>query len=155
MFAYIPMVEVFIIYFFSFSTIIMYHSGDVRLPIYEEGQREYTVEELVALLFNPVCTKVCTVQPIAVYHNYSFLVNLKCVNDVSDLRADDCGVWKHKGVRKTYVVVNDSKTVIFHKREQCPNLDDLPQGYLYLLTRVYHDLQVSPDFKRMIATLTG
>ena len=27
----------------------MYHSGDVRLPIYEEGQREYTVEELVAL----------------------------------------------------------------------------------------------------------
>ena len=69
MFAYIPMVEVFIIYFFSFSTIIMYHSGDVRLPIYEEGQREYTVEELVALLFNPVCTKVCTVQPIAVYHN--------------------------------------------------------------------------------------
>lgn len=138
-----------------FSSTIVYYNDDVRLPIYEEGQREYTVEELVALLFSPVSERVCTVQPTAVYHNYSFLVNLKCVNDVSDLRADDCGAWKHKGVRKTFVVVDDSKTVVFHKREQCPNPEDIHENYLYLLTRVYHDLQVSPDFKRMIVTLTG
>ena len=49
----------------------MHHSGDVRLPIYE-GQREYTVDELVALRINPVSAKVCTVQPTALYHNHSF-----------------------------------------------------------------------------------
>ena len=73
---YIPIyisivVEVFIIYFFFSINIIMHHSGDVRLPIYE-GQREYTVDELVALRINPVSAKVCTVQPTAVYHNHSF-----------------------------------------------------------------------------------
>jgi len=83
------------------------------------------------------------------------MVNLNCVGCVSDLRADDCGVWIHKGVRKTYVVVDDSKTVVFWKHEQCPDDDFVQLNHLYLLTRIYHVLQASPDFKRMIATLTS
>ena len=128
----------------------------MRLPIYTKGQsKDYTVEELIELLFNPPNERVCTAQPTAVYHNYSFVVNLNCVRDVSDLRADDCGVWIHKGVRKTYVVVDDSKAVVFCKREHRPDDDDVQPNHPYLLTRVYHDLQASTDFKRMIATLKG
>jgi len=137
-----------------FST-LEYYNDDIRLPIYEKDrQKEYTVEELVKLLFDPVNEKVCTAQPTAVYHNYCFVVDLKCVCDAIDLRADDCGVWIHKGVRKTYVVVDDSKIVLYHKREHCPE-DDVQPNHVYLLTRVYHDLQSSPDFKRTITTLTG
>ena len=47
------------------------------------------------------------------------------------------------------------KTIVFCKREQRPDDDDVQPNYLYLLTRVYHVLQASPDFKRMIATLKG
>jgi len=98
---------------------------------------------------------VCTAQPTGVCRNYSFVVSLDSVSTVSDLRADNCGVWKHKGVRKVYVVIDDSTGVVFHKREHPPDMVDLQSNYLYLLTRVYHDLQASPDFKRMVATLTG
>ena len=133
-----------------------YYNEDIRLPIYTKGEKkDYTVEELVELIFNPLGERVCTAQPTAVYHNYSFVVNLNCVGCVSDLRADDCGVWIHKGVHKTYIVVDDSKTIVFCKREQRPDDDDVQPNYLYLLTRVYHVLQASPDFKRMIATLKG
>jgi len=77
------------------------------------------------------------------------------VNAVSDFRADDCGVWKHKGARKTFVVIDESGGVVFQKREHPPDTVDVQPNYLYLLTRVYHDLQASPDFKWMIATLKG
>jgi len=100
----------------------------LKLPIYEKGrQKEYTVEELVSLLFDPISEKVCTTQPTAVCHNCCFMVNLNCVCDAMDLRADDCGVRIHKGIRKTYVVVDDSKAV----------LEDVQLNYVYLLTRVY------------------
>jgi len=54
-----------------------------------------------------------------------------------------------------YVVIDDSAGVVFYKREHPPDMDDVQSNYLYLLTTVYHDLQASPDFKRMIVTLTG
>jgi len=94
-------------------------------------------------------------QPTAACHNCCFLVNINCVCDAMDLRADDYGVWIHKGVRKTYVVVDDSKAVLYCKREQCPEYDDVQPNYVYLLIRMYHDLQSSSDFKRTIATLTS
>ena len=133
-----------------------YFNEDIRLPIYTKGEnKDYTVEEPVELIFNPISEKICTAQPTAVYHNYSFVVNLNCVGCVSDLMADDCGVWIHKGVHKTYAVVDDSKAVAFCKREKRPDDDDVQPNHLYLLTTVYHALQASPDFKRMIATLAG
>ena len=100
--------------------------------------------------------RVCLTQPTRVKQNYSFLVDLNCVSSIADLRADDCGVWKHKGIRKAYCVVDETKAVVFHTREKPPlNEDASDNSHLYLLTRVYHDLQASPDFKRMIATLTS
>jgi len=41
--------------------------------ICEEPAKEYTVEELVELLFDPVEEKVYVAQPTAVYHNYCFV----------------------------------------------------------------------------------
>ena len=44
---------------------------------------------------------------MSVQHSCTFVVNLKCIVDSNDLRADDCGVQKHKGLRKTWVIVKD------------------------------------------------
>ena len=134
------------------------HNGDIQLPFYERGVKEYTVEELVSILFcDSDDPRVCTAQPTRVKQSCCFVVDVKCVSDINDLRADDCGVWTHKGVRKSYTVVNDtSKEVVFYTREKAPPSEDLLDNHsLYLLTRVYHDLQASPHFKRMIATLTS
>ena len=80
---------------------------------------EYTVHELVSTLLGSFDEgKVCSAQPVSVEHNCSFLVDLKCVADPNDLRADDCGVWKHQGVRKNWVVV-DSKGSILFQNQKC------------------------------------
>ena len=57
------------------------------------------------------------------------------------------------GVRKSYIVINDLKDILLTTREQPPVSKNVKKNHLYLLTRVYHDLQASQDFKRMIATL--
>ena len=89
--------------------------------------------------------KVCSVQPTRVKKN-SFLVDVNCVSDIADLRADDCGVWKHKRIQKAYRVVDEvSEAVLFHTQEKAPSSKDMQDNSLYLLTRVYHDLQVTPD----------
>jgi len=130
----------------------LYYNDDTWLPVYDKGQKKYSVEELVALLFiDHNDPKVCSAQPTRVKKNYSFL---NCVSDIADLRADDCGVWKHKGIRKAYCVVDEvSEAVLIHTQEKAPSSKDIQDNSLYLLTRVYHDLQATLDFKRMIATL--
>lgn len=134
--------------------IVTYYNDNHHLPVFDEGKQEYTIEQLVSFLLEDVSNeKVCKAQPTSVEHSCSFLIDLNCVLDVADLRADGCGVWKHKGVRKSYVVIDKSKSILFTTREHPPPDKDIKNNYLCLLTRVYHDLQVVPDFKRMIATL--
>ena len=124
------------------------------MPVFEESHQEYTVEQLVSFLLGDAGdVEVCTVPPTCVKHNCSFLVDLKCIVDVSDLQADDCGVWNHRGVRKSYVVVNDFKDILLTTREQPPVSRNVEKNHLYQLTKVYHDLQACKDFKRMIVTL--
>ena len=98
-----------------------WYNDNPQLPIFEEGQQEFTVEQLVSFLLGDATSeKVCKSQPQAVKHSCSFLINLNCVIELADLRADGCGVWIHKGVRKSYVVIDMSKAVVFATREHPP-----------------------------------
>jgi len=109
------------------------------------------VEELVSLLF--VENRVCSIQPTRVKHNYSFLVDLNCVTSTGRL-VESGNI--NEFVKVYCIVENPSKTMVCHTSEKPPPMDDVTDNNsLYLLTRVYHDLQASPDFKRMIATLTS
>ena len=134
-----------------------YYNDNVDLPVFQCGRMEYTVAELVSILLGNVSKeKVCKAQPVNVEHNCSFVVDLSCVNDPNDLRADDSGVWKHQGVRKSWVVMDNTRNILFQSRERPPQKQDIPQnGRQYVLTRVYHALQESNDFRRMIVTLQG
>ena len=131
--------------------------GNGDLPVFRRGVHEYTVPELVSILSEGVSQeKVCKTKPVSVEHNCTFVVALSCVRDPSDLRADDSGVWRHRGVRKTWVVTDETGKIISQNRERPPRQLDVPiHGHLYILSRVYHILQSSPDFKRMIVTLQG
>ena len=108
------------------------------------------------ILLGSVChEKVCRVQPVSIQHSCTFVVDLNCIADPNDLRADDCGVWKHKGLRKTWVIVDEECKVVYQRREHPPSLRTDQPGHLYLLSRIYHALQSSEDFRRMIALLKG
>ena len=57
-------------------------------------------------------------------------------------------------IAKTWVVVDDTKNIHLQSRED-PLKQDIPlNGHLYI-SRVYHALQESEDFKQMIVTLEG
>ena len=104
-----------------FSTEVDHYQGNLELPIYELGRREYTVSELVSILLGKVDReRICKTQPLCVEQSCSFIVDLQCVCDPNDLRADDNGVWKHSGVCKTYIILNDTKKITHQSREQPP-----------------------------------
>jgi len=104
-----------------------YYNCNENLPVLKRGRMEYTVHKLVSTLLGSFDEgKVCSAQPVSVEHNCSFLVDLKCVADPNDLRADDCGMWKHQGVQKNWMVV-DGKGAFFSRIENVR-----PDSKLYL-----------------------
>ena len=56
--------------------------------------------------------KLCSKQPTCVNHNVSFVINLDALDDYSDIRADENGVWKRKGAPTAIISV--------HTRSQKP-----------------------------------
>ena len=45
---------------------------------------------------------------MCVEHNCTFVIGLENVGNVIDLRADDGGVWKHGGVRKSWIIADET-----------------------------------------------
>ena len=53
------------------------------------------------LLMESSSVKSCTVQPLGVAENATFLIDIDHVN-YHDLKADDLGVWNPTGTKKTF-----------------------------------------------------
>ena len=78
-----------------------FYNGNLDLPIFKNGQVEFNVEQLVHILLGSVSPeKVCKTKPVCVQHSCTFIVDLNYIADADDLRADDCGVWKHRGFER-------------------------------------------------------
>ncbi len=92
---------------------VEYHLGSEKFPIWERctHYREYPTSEIVGLLMGKDVPPefVCSSVPTRAQSNMSFIVNMKSVKDPMDLRADDNGVWKHKGLRSLWVSVSGRK----------------------------------------------
>ena len=85
------------------------YMGNVDLPVFRRKVHEYTVPKLVSILSEGVSQeKVCTTKPVSVEHNCMLVVAFSCVRDPSDLRAYDSGVWRHRGVCKTWMATDKS-----------------------------------------------
>ena len=123
--------------------------GCEHLPVFKWGK----TTEIVKVLLNPP-DNVCTTQPVSIQHNCTFIVSLENLRGVHNLRADDCGVWKHRGLRKTWVAVDNGDNVISQHREHPPKVSTT-HGHLYVVIGAYHSLQSSPDFRCSIVTLRG
>ena len=64
-----------------------YYNDNMHLPVFERGRTEYAVSELASILLCGVQEdKVCKKQPVSVEHNCSFVVDLSCVMDATDLK---------------------------------------------------------------------
>lgn len=129
------------------------------LPIFSQSttREHYSIETLTRLLLDTDSSvargkrKVCSIQPVQVCHNASFLVDLHSLADATDIRADENGVWDRKGSPVTYVSIHkNGLTATVHKRSKLGS-----HAHHYKVTRVYYRHSSSPDFTRIITTVNG
>ncbi len=140
------------------SDSIEYHLGNDKYPIWERcaNYREYPTSEVVRLLMGkdvpPEC--VCSSVPTRAQSNMSFVVNMKNVKDPKDLRADDNGVWIHKGLRSLWISVSGQKVDILSRKGR-PKFRLGGSAKMFCVKKAYHSLQSSEDFRRIVITMEG
>lgn len=94
--------------------------------------------------------RVCTVQPLGVTENASFVVDIDTVH-FDDLKADDLGVWSPTGTKRTYFRFTQSGTLkISQKMGSCGG-----QGDYYTLTRRYYVHKTYDKFHRQLVDIKG
>ena len=92
--------------------------------------------------------------PTLVQCNASFVVNMENVKNPLNLRADDNGVWVHNGVHTLWLAVRKSRKFEIPSRGPKPAMHINSSAKLYYMKKSYHYLKTSPDFRRLIVTIS-
>ena len=124
------------------------------LPSYDFVGPLKPVEALDLLLnASPESSNICRSKPIGVKRSATFIVARKSLGSTDDIKADDLGVWIHKGkpVRKYQVSRLDSGEVY---GAELISSDDLAEN-VFQLTRIYYHHKHSPTFRRTIFFAKG
>ena len=125
-----------------------YYHGNTRLPVYGHPRRGYSCEELVHILLDPIFKDqlLSTTHPVSVEHNVSFVIDISCLSNPNDVRADDLGSWKCTGSRCITFMVKFGPTTC-HIVSSASGSD----GQKAQIRRQYHVHGTDSDLHRMIA----
>ena len=96
----------------------------------------------------PSSSKVCSIQPLEVYHHATFLVDLEALPSTQDIKCDDVGNWRNNSNDKFYFSVewlDDNSAEVTAAESSDPDVTTLKREY-YMLK---HD----NDFKKRIDLL--
>ena len=93
---------------------------------------------------------MCTVQPLGVTENASFVIYIDAVN-FDDLKADDLGVWSPTGTKRTYFRFTQSGTLKIAQK----TVSSSGQGVYYTLTRRYYVHKTYAKFHRQLVDIKG
>jgi hypothetical protein len=82
---------------------IEFYNGNPNLPVYSKEKKILSPAQTVRLLqakdtFSHA--KVCQRQPLQIEHHRSFLINLKALKSVGDVKCDDMGAWRNNSSSK-------------------------------------------------------
>lgn len=142
------------IYFYRY-----YYENDKKLPLFEFLQpyhsmsyrdREKCVDDVFTqIYFNDVPRqKICKIQPRMVQDNASFFVNTECLKDIKDLLADDCGSWRHNGVKQFTYHMNSDQEI-----EKCTR--GSRHRIVATLHRCYYINKSHSKFRKIISFVKG
>ena len=92
--------------------------------------------------------KVCTVQPLSVTENASFVVDIDAVS-FQDLKADDLGSWNATGTKKSYFRFQPSGSLRVSDKRPANSSD------YYTMTRRYYVHKTYARFHRQIVDIKG
>lgn len=133
-----------------------YFNDNPKLPIYQRTPHRYPAETIMRILLGAVNPqRICSIQPLSVQANCTFVVDTSKLESVKNLTADDNGAWQPTGKPCTWfrAVFNDSGGISKLFKLVCkPAVLTLNIFGLY---RYYSRHQGSGDFKRTVATVYG
>ena len=126
--------------------------GASTLPAFIYAAPLKPVEAFDLLLnLTPHDASVCHKRPVGVVTAATFLVSNEALGKVHDHKADDLGVWDHKGkpIRK-YKVSRLPSGEVYGAELTKDSGDDI-----YHLVRVYYHYKHTPSFRRTLFYITG
>ena len=121
---------------------------------FETPPTAYTAEKILYILLDPNLNpdKICQERPTNVTHSATYVVDITKLHLPDDLVKDSFGKWNHSG----------SHTVPFHAYVHTDGfieVDKCAQGAtgkdVYYLKRLHSTHPSNPDFKRLIALISG
>ena len=92
----------------------------------------------------PPTSKVCSIQPLEVYHHATFLVDLEALPSTQDIKCDDVGNWRNNSNDKFYFSVewmDDNSAQVTAAESSDPDVATLKREY-YMLK---HDNDIKED----------
>lgn len=109
--------------------------------------------EAFDLLLNlePSSPNLCSSKPVGVTKPATFVVVNKGVGKIDDIRADDLGVWEHKGKPIRQFKVSRLPSGEVYGAEQCKESGD----NVYQLVHMYYHHKQTPSFRHTLFYLTG
>ena len=81
----------------------------------------------------PSSPKICTRQPLEVYHHATFLVDLEALSSAQDIKCDDVANWRTSSNDKFYFTleaVDDSSTRVIAAESSDTDVATLGRKYL-------------------------
>ncbi|XP_044165226.1 uncharacterized protein LOC122949156 [Acropora millepora] len=84
---------------------IQFYSGNKALPLFSSKPEVMNPERAVSTLLQkdlPSSPRICTIQPIEVYHHATFLVDLEALPSTQDIKCDDVGNWRNNSNNRFY-----------------------------------------------------
>lgn len=77
---------------------IQFYRENKDLPLFANKPEVMKPKRVVSTLLQkdlPSSSKVCTIQPLEVYHHATFLVDLEALPSTQDIKCDDVGNWRN------------------------------------------------------------
>ena len=126
--------------------------GAAKLPSFSFETPLKPVEAFDLLLnLAPGDPNVCSSKPVGVAKPATFIVANEAVGKIDDLRADNLGVWEHKGKPiRQYKVSRLSSGEVYGAE-----LSKDSGNNIYQLVRVYYHHKHTPTFRRTLFYLAG
>ena len=133
------------------------YNNNILLPVFSWQKDGFTWQEIFKIIMNVYPSQyVCSMQPVAVQHNATFLVNSATLKNPNDIKCDDMSTWIHKGSpTMSIAVARCSNLEIDHIKKLKKSEDISEYKEVFLLKRVYYWNKGSPDVRKIISTVCG
>lgn len=152
----------FVIHPYSFShftvlsIVLNYSEQQLRCgqPIFEYPPAKYTSERILQILLNSNISdsKICTAKPIGITTSATFVVDIRHLKCLDDVKKDEFGIWKFSGShpKAHEVTIQDDGYVAVEKYS-----DHFCGDNIVHLRHLHCTHPSNQDFKRMICVVSG